>query len=133
MNLSLTVGVFCQPLLERQGKLTRSKQTQITHLFFTGVFLLSPLSYNCHKYSYILLAKHIGSPSTPNRLGSVKLFIMACSLKGRMLWQGNVVERRSWKKEKGCDWEISLVAKTVYRRCMSLSSETADSDVDGEV
>lgn len=58
--VGIVVGVLCQPLLERQVKLTRSKQTSFVHMFIFEVFLLSQLSFNCH--SYALLAKHMDSP-----------------------------------------------------------------------
>lgn len=97
----LVVVVLCQPLLERQGKLSRSEQTLFISMLFFGVFLLSWLCFNCRKYSYAFLAKHVGSPPVPNGPGSVKLFIMAYSLERMSLWQRKVVERDFWKKVKG--------------------------------
>lgn len=100
--MGLVVGVLCQLLLGRQGKLTRSKQTSFICMFFFGVFLLSQLSFNFHKYSYALRAKHVGSPPVPNGPGSIKLFTMAYSLKQRILWQRKVVKRDFWKNETDC-------------------------------
>lgn len=97
--VGLVVGVLCQ--LERKGKLARSKQISFKRTFFFGVFLLSPLRFNYHKYTYALLAKCVGSPPVPNGPGSIELLIMAYSLKQSILWQRKVVERDFWKKEKG--------------------------------
>lgn len=97
-------------------------------MLFFGVFLLNQFSFNCHKCSYALLAKCVGSPPVPNGLGSVKLFIMAYSLKQRYLRDISGRKRKAVFRKS-----LLLPGQHTEAVCHYNLSERADSTVDGEV